>query len=102
MIGITITAKAYAAIKATLPADTQTWPTSPGDQGDVVIWLDQATVDRLDAMRGPGESYSDAIIRIASGCPPVLLVAFLSVIPDDFLVNPMLSMNCGEVLLNKR
>ena len=49
-IGITVTAKAYAAIKATLPADTQTWPTSPGDQGDVVIWLDQATVDRLAAM----------------------------------------------------
>jgi hypothetical protein len=33
----------------------------------VVIWLDQATVDRLAAMRGPGESYSDAIIRIARG-----------------------------------
>jgi hypothetical protein len=50
MIGITITAEAYAAIKATLPADTQTWPNSPGDQGDVVIWLDRATVDRLAAM----------------------------------------------------
>ena len=66
-IGITVTAKAYAAIKATLPADTQTWPHRPGDQGDVVIWLDQATVDRLAAMRGPGESYSDAIIPIARG-----------------------------------
>jgi hypothetical protein len=63
MIGITITAEAYAAIKATLPADTLTWPTSPGGRGDVVIWLDQATVDRLDAIRGPGESYSDAILR---------------------------------------
>jgi hypothetical protein len=50
-----------------LPADTQTWPHRPGDQGDVVIWLDQATVDRLAAMRGPGESYSDAIVRIARG-----------------------------------
>jgi hypothetical protein len=37
MIGITITAEAYAAIKATSPADTQTWPTSPRDQGDVVF-----------------------------------------------------------------
>jgi len=36
MIGITVTAEAYAAIKATLPADTQTWPTSTADQGDVV------------------------------------------------------------------
>jgi hypothetical protein len=65
MVGITITAEAYAAIKATLPAATQTWPTSPGDQGDVLIWLDQATVDRLGAMRGPAESYSDVILRLA-------------------------------------
>jgi hypothetical protein len=50
-----------------LPADTQTWPTSPADQGDVVIWLDQATVDRLGALRGPSESYSDGIIRVARG-----------------------------------
>jgi hypothetical protein len=67
MIGITITAEAYAAIKATLPADTQTWPTSPPGLGDVVIWLDQATVDRLGALRGPGESYSDVILRVAEG-----------------------------------
>jgi hypothetical protein len=53
MIGITVTAEAYAAIKATLPAGTKTWPTSPADQGDVIICLDQATVDRLDAIRGP-------------------------------------------------
>ena len=65
MIGITVTAEAYAAIKATLPADTRTWPTSPGDRGDVVIWLDQATVDRLGAMRGPAESYDDVILRLA-------------------------------------
>jgi hypothetical protein len=67
MICITVTAEAYAAIKATLPADMQTWPPSPGDSGDVIIWLDQAMLDRLDAMRGPGESYSDAIIRVARG-----------------------------------
>ena len=67
MIGITVTAEAYAAIKATLPAGTQTRPPSPGDSGDVIIWLDQAMLDRLDAMRGPGESYSDAIIRVARG-----------------------------------
>ena len=81
MIGITITAEAYAAIKATLPADTQTWPHRPADQGDVIIWLDQATVDRLAAMRGPGESYSDAIIRIARGlvrlAAPYLIMAAL-------------------------
>ena len=66
MICITVTAEAYAAIK---PADTQTWPPSPGELGDVVIWLDQPMLDRLEAMRGPGESYSDAIIRVARGNP---------------------------------
>ena len=51
-----------------MPADTQTWPHRPGDQGDVVIWLDQATVDRLAAIRGPGESYSDmTILRALKG-----------------------------------
>jgi hypothetical protein len=55
-----------------------------------------------DMPRAPGDSYSDVIIRVASGRPPVLLFVFLSVIPDDFLVNPMLSVNCGEALLNKR
>ena len=67
MICITVTAEAYAAIKATLPADTQTWPPSPGDFGDVVIWLDQTMLDHVEAMRGPGESYSHAIIRVARG-----------------------------------
>ena len=67
MICITVTAEAYAAIKATLPPDTQTWPTCPADQGDVIIWLDQATIDRLDALRAAGDSYSDVIIRVARG-----------------------------------
>jgi hypothetical protein len=65
MLGITITTEAYAAIKATLPADTLTWPTSPGNQGDVIVWLDQTTVDGLDALRGHDESYSDVILRLA-------------------------------------
>ena len=29
--------------------------------------LDQATIDRLGALRGPGESYSDVILRVAKG-----------------------------------
>jgi hypothetical protein len=33
--------------------------------GDVVICLDQATVDGVRAIRNPGESYSDVIIRVA-------------------------------------
>jgi hypothetical protein len=30
-----------------------------------MIWLEDAMADRLGAMREPGESYSDVILRIA-------------------------------------
>jgi hypothetical protein len=34
-------------------------------QGEKLIWLDYAVVARLRAMRGPEESYSDVILRLA-------------------------------------
>jgi hypothetical protein len=34
-------------------------------QGEKLIWLDRAVIDRLRAMRGPSESYSDTIVRLA-------------------------------------
>ncbi len=33
--------------------------------GDYFIWLEPQFVDRMRAMRGPGESYSDVILRLA-------------------------------------
>jgi hypothetical protein len=63
MIAISITAEAYAAIKATLPMMDAA--TSPGPEGLIRIWLDRAVVDKLRALRGPGESYSDVILRLA-------------------------------------
>src|ERR1700722_6086721 len=33
--------------------------------GSVGIWLDHATVAKLRSMRGPDESYSDAILALA-------------------------------------
>jgi hypothetical protein len=38
-------------------------PASP--DGMIRIWLDPRCVDRLRAMRRPGESYSDVILRMA-------------------------------------
>jgi hypothetical protein len=35
-------------------------------QGERLIWLDRAVVDRLHSLREPGESYSDVILRIAA------------------------------------
>jgi hypothetical protein len=33
-------------------------------KGERLIWLEDATADRLATMRGPGESYSDVILRL--------------------------------------
>jgi len=35
------------------------------ERGERTVWLDEVWVDRLGAMRGPGEDYSDVILRIA-------------------------------------
>jgi hypothetical protein len=37
------------------------------ERGERPIWLDHSDVARLRAMRGPGESYSDVILRVAGG-----------------------------------
>jgi hypothetical protein len=52
------------AIAATLPGNVGVEP-QRAPNGDYFIWLDRAVVNRLAAMRGPGESYSDVILRLA-------------------------------------
>jgi hypothetical protein len=37
------------------------------ENGDVYIWLDPRVLAKLKALRGPGESYSDVIVRVAKG-----------------------------------
>ena len=34
------------------------------EKGERLIWLAPNVVDRLSALRGPGESYSDVIMRL--------------------------------------
>ena len=36
-------------------------------KGGRLIWLEARVVDRLTALRGPGESYSDVIVRLRGG-----------------------------------
>ena len=37
------------------------------DKGERLIWLEQRVIDRLlRVLRGPGESYSDVIMRLAA------------------------------------
>ena len=33
-------------------------------KGERMVWIEAAVVDRLATMRGPGESYSDVILRL--------------------------------------
>jgi len=64
MIRIAITADAFEAIAAMLPLGSVGYEAQLDAQGRRLIWLERAIVDRLRAMRGPGESYSDAILRL--------------------------------------
>jgi len=66
MITITISAAAYAAMWAALSPDSGALPARPDGKGGLLVTLDRHVVDRLAAMRAPGESYSDVILRIAS------------------------------------
>jgi hypothetical protein len=45
------------------------------EKGERLIWLDPAVVNKLRALRAPGESFSDVILRLARGEVPTLLSA---------------------------
>jgi hypothetical protein len=63
MIKIAITEAALVAIAKTLPEGTVLQVDRRG--GQCFIHLNEATADRLGAMRGPGEGYSEVILRLA-------------------------------------
>jgi hypothetical protein len=67
MIRITITAAAFDAIAATMPLGSVAYEPEPDAKGERWISIEPRFVDRLRAMRGPGESYSDVILRMAKG-----------------------------------
>ena len=65
MIRIAITQAAFDAIVAAMPLGSVGYENKANERGERLIWLDRAVVDRLRSLRGPGESYSDVILRIA-------------------------------------
>jgi hypothetical protein len=67
MISISITPEAFEAIASSMPLGSVSFKGEPGANGERWIWLESRVVDRLKAMRGPGESYSDVILRLAKG-----------------------------------
>jgi hypothetical protein len=72
MIKITITQAAYDAICATLPLGSVAYESEINERGERYVWLEAVMADRLGAMRGPGESYSDAILRLAKATTPTM------------------------------
>jgi hypothetical protein len=62
---IEITVAAYAALCADVPEESRL-DALPSPSGGFYLWLDRMTLDRLMAARGPGEAYSDTILRLAS------------------------------------
>jgi hypothetical protein len=66
MIRIAITAEAFEAIKATLPLGSMGYEAESDAKGERLIWIDERQADKLAAMRGPGESYSEVVLRLAS------------------------------------
>ena len=67
MIRIAITQAAFDAIAATLPLGSMSYENHVNERGERYVWLPPNVVDRLRAMRGPGESYSDVILKLAAG-----------------------------------
>lgn len=70
MVTISITAEAYAAIRPTLPKGVRAEPGLVDEGGGFRITLDRHILDRLAELCGPGESYSDVIVRLAGSDQP--------------------------------
>ena len=65
MVTISISAEALSAIAATLPEGREADRRPDGKCGYSVT-LPCAMLNRLKSLRGPGESYSDVILRLAT------------------------------------
>jgi hypothetical protein len=65
MIRIAITAAAFDAVAETLPFGSTPYEAKPTADGGYFIWLEKGSLARLDALRRPGEGYSEVILRMA-------------------------------------
>ena len=65
MLRIAISAAAFEAIASTLPSSVG-YERIRAPDGEYHVWLEPRFVDRLRAMRDPGERYSDVILRLAT------------------------------------
>ena len=64
MVRIAISEAAFAAIARTVPVGSVGYEKERNDRGERLVWLEPAVLARLAALRGPGESYSEVILRL--------------------------------------
>ncbi len=66
MIRISITPATFDAIADTLPLGSVAVEPEAGAKGDRLVWVDVSVANKLSAMRGPRETLSDVILRLAA------------------------------------
>jgi hypothetical protein len=64
VIKLAISPAAFEALTRTLPLGNVVYENGTNERGERTIWLAPNVVNRLKAMRGRGESYSDVIVRL--------------------------------------
>jgi len=64
LIRIAISPAAYEAIAATLALGSVGYEAELAATGERFIWVEEVWANKLGAMRQPGESYSDVILRL--------------------------------------
>jgi hypothetical protein len=64
MIQIAINDAAFEAIADTLPLGIVGYEVEADAKGERLVWLERTACDKLARLRGPGESYSDVILRL--------------------------------------
>jgi hypothetical protein len=65
MIRIALSRAAFDAIASAMPLGSVAYEREANANDERYVWLTPSVVDRLKAMRGPGESCSDVILRLA-------------------------------------
>jgi hypothetical protein len=64
MVRIFVTDEAFEAIKAALPVGSVAFEPEV-TKGLRTIWVERVVVDKLARLRGPGETFSHVIMRLA-------------------------------------
>jgi hypothetical protein len=62
MIRVSVSVAAFEALAATSPLGIVGCESELTPNGERLIWLEERWVNKLDAIRMPGESYSDIIL----------------------------------------